>query len=128
MDGKALFTTIRAGQPGLRELPGGPPTVAQPSRVDNLRAARFDAYRARIGQKALTPATPRPPGRDPGAWRTLSAAAAAYRQRAAEARAREADPAAADIARRGRAAVAGALRHHPRVYGHARCAGPGLGC
>ena len=85
MNGKALFATVRDGQPGLRELPGGPLTVAQPSRVDDLRAARFDAYRARI--------------------------AAANRERPAAAPAREADPAAAEIARRGRAAVGEALRH-----------------
>jgi hypothetical protein len=75
MNGKALFATVRDGQPGLRELPGGPLTVAQPSRVDDLRAARFDAYRARIA--------PAPANRD---------------------------PAAAETARRGRAAVGEALR------------------
>jgi hypothetical protein len=75
MNGKALFATVRDGQPGLREKPGGPLTVAQPSRVDDVRAARFDAYRARIG----------PANRD---------------------------PAAAEIARRGRAAVGEALHHH----------------
>ena len=37
MNGKALFETVRDGQPGLRELPGGPVTVAQPSRVDDLQ-------------------------------------------------------------------------------------------
>jgi hypothetical protein len=89
MNGKALFATVRDGQPGLRELPGGPPTVAQPSRVDDLRAARFDAYRARI--------------------------AAANRDPAAAARAGEADPAAAEIARRGRAAVGEALRHRRTI-------------
>lgn len=78
MDGKALFVRVRDDRPGLRELPGGPLPVAQPSRVDEVRAARFDAYR----------------------------------RRAAAARAREADPAAADLARRGRAAVAEALRQH----------------
>jgi hypothetical protein len=111
MDGKALFMTVRDGRPGLRELPGGPLTVAQPSRVDDVRAARFDTYRARIGQPPGRPAMGRP-GRDPGAWRTLNAAAAAYRERAAAARAGAADPAAAGIARRGRAAVTEALRHH----------------
>jgi hypothetical protein len=110
MDGKALFATVRDDQPGLRELPGGPLTVAQPSRVDDVRAARFDAYRARIGWPPRTPVMRRP-GREPGAWRTLNAAAAAYRERAAAARAGEADPAAADIARRGRAAAGEALRH-----------------
>jgi hypothetical protein len=112
MDGKALFAAVRDGRPGLRELPGGPLTVAQPSRVDDIRAARFDAYRARMGRPPLTSTmTMRRPGREPGAWRTLSAAAAAYRERAAAARAGEADPAAADIARRGRAAAGEALRH-----------------
>jgi hypothetical protein len=120
MDGKTLFVTVRDGQPGLRELPGGPLTVAQPSRVDDVRAARFDAYRARIGRPPGT-LTARPTGHEPGTWRTLNAAATAYRQRAAAARtapartaparAGEADPAAADVARRGRAAVAEALRH-----------------
>jgi hypothetical protein len=76
MNGKVLFAMVRDGQPGLRELPGGPLTLAQPSRVDDVRAARFDAYRARIGRP----------------------------------RAGEADPAAADIARRGRAAAREALR------------------
>jgi hypothetical protein len=122
MDGKALFATARDGQPGLRELPGGPLTVAQPSRIDDVRAARFDAYRARIGRPHRT-LTMRRPGHEPGTWRTLNAAATAYRERAAAARAAaaraaaaraaEADPAAADIARRGRAAVAEALRHRP---------------
>ena len=112
VDGKALFATVRDGQPGLRELPGGPLAVAQPSRVDDVRAARFDAYRARIGWPPGTPATTmRRPGREPGAWHTLNAAATAYRERVAAARAAAADPAAADIARRGRAAVAEALRH-----------------
>jgi len=113
MDGKALFATVRDGRPGLRELPGGPLTVAQPSRVDDVRAARFDAYRARIGRPSRS-LTMRRPGREPGAWDTLNAAAAAYRERAAAAWAAAAcaggaDP-AADIARRGRAAVAEALR------------------
>jgi hypothetical protein len=121
MDGKALFATVRDGQPGLRELPGGPLTVAQPSRVDDVRAARFDAYRARIGWPPTPTMTMRRPGREPGAWRSLNAAATAYRERATAARATAArataaraaaaDPAAADIARRGRAAVADALRH-----------------
>ena len=92
MDGKALFASVRDGRPGLRELPGGPPTVAQPSRVDEIRAARFDAYRARIGQSPV--------------------------ERAAEARAKEADPVAAGIARRGRAAVAEAIRHRTKVCGN----------
>lgn len=47
MDGKALFTRVRDDLPGLRELPGGPLPVAQPFRVDEIRAARFDAYRKR---------------------------------------------------------------------------------
>jgi hypothetical protein len=118
MDGKALFTTVRDARPGLRELAGGPVTVAQPSRVEDIRAARFDAYRARIGRSPVTttmrqmPSTVGPPGREPGAWRALNAAAAVYRERAAAARAAEADPAAADTARRGRAAVREALRHY----------------
>jgi hypothetical protein len=112
MDGKALFATVRDGQPGLRELPGGPLTVAQPSRVDDFRAARFAAYRSRIGQPPRTlTMTVRRPAREPGTWHTLNAAAAAYRERAAAARAGEADPAAGDVARRGRAAAAEALRH-----------------
>ncbi len=78
MDGKALFARVRDDRPGLRELPGGPLPVAQPSRVDDVRAARFDAYR----------------------------------ERASAARGAAADPAAADVARRGRAAIAEALRHH----------------
>ena len=114
MDGKALFATVRDGQPGLRELPGGPLTVAQPSRVDDVRAAKFDAYRARIGWPPGT-LTARRTGHEPGTWRILNAAATAYRERAAAARAGEADPAAADIARRGRAAVAEALRHRTRI-------------
>jgi hypothetical protein len=116
MNGKALFATVRDGRPGLRELPGGPLAVAQPSRVDDVRAARFDGYRARIGRPPgpLTTAMRRP-GREPDAWRALNAAAAAYRERAAAARAGASDPAAADIARRGRAAVAEALRRRTRV-------------
>ena len=119
MDGKALFATVRDGQPGLRELPGGPLTVAQPSRVDDVRAARFDAYRARIGRPPRI-LTMRRPSREPGTWPTLNAAAAAYRERAAAARAAAAragaaDPAAADIARRGRAAVGEALRRRTRI-------------
>jgi hypothetical protein len=110
MDGRALFATLRDGQPGLRELPGGPLTMAQPSRVDDVRAARFDAYRARISRPSTL--TVRRPGREPGAWRALNAAGAADREHATAARAREADPAAADIARRGRAAVREALRQH----------------
>jgi hypothetical protein len=75
MNGKELFATVRDGQPGLRELPGGPLTVAQPSRVDELRAARFDAYRARIA----------PANRDPSvaeiARRGRAAVGEALRQR-----------------------------------------------
>jgi hypothetical protein len=111
MEGRTLFVTVRNSQPGLREPPGGPLTVAQPSRVDDLRAARFDAYRARIGLPPRTPAaTMRRPGREPDAWRRLNGAAAAYRERAAADRAREADPVAAGVARRGRAAAGEALR------------------
>jgi hypothetical protein len=76
MDGKELFARVRDDMPGLRELPVGPLPVAQPSRLDDLRAARFEAYR----------------------------------KRAAAARVFPADPAAASVARRGRAAVAEALR------------------
>ena len=76
MDGKALFAHMRDDLPGLRQLPGGPLPVTQPSRVDEIRAARFDAYR----------------------------------RRSAAARTAKADPAATDVARRGRAAVAEALR------------------
>jgi hypothetical protein len=47
MDGKELFARVRDDLPGLRELPGGPLPVMQPSRVDDIRAARFDAYRKR---------------------------------------------------------------------------------
>jgi hypothetical protein len=111
MDGKALFARVRDARPGLRELPSGPLPVAQPSRVDDVRAARFDAYRASMGRPPRPSAMDRP-GRDPDAWRTLSAAAAAYRERAAAALASEADPAAAGVARRGRAAVREALRRH----------------
>jgi hypothetical protein len=78
VDGRILFAKTRDDHPGLRELPGGPLPVAQPSRVEKLRAARFSAYRERAaaGQAVLT------------------------------------DPAAADVARRGRAAIAEALRRH----------------
>jgi hypothetical protein len=48
MKGKALFAAARDAR-GLRELPGGPLRAAQPSRVDDIREARFDAYRARTG-------------------------------------------------------------------------------
>jgi hypothetical protein len=34
MDGKTLFARMRDDRAGLRELPGGPLPVAQPSRVD----------------------------------------------------------------------------------------------
>jgi hypothetical protein len=77
MDGKELFARVRDDLPGLRALPGGPLPVAQPSRVDDIRAARFDAYR----------------------------------KRAMAARTGEVDRAAAGVARRGRAAVAEALRN-----------------
>jgi hypothetical protein len=80
VDGRILFAKTRDDRPGLRELPGGPLPVAQPSRVDALRAARFSAYR----------------------------------ERAAAAGARVADPAAATVARRGRAAVAEALLRRRR--------------
>jgi len=78
VDGRTVFAKTRDDRPGLRELPGGPLPVAQPSRVDELRAARFDAYR----------------------------------KRAAAARAALADPAGAEVARRGRALVAEALGGH----------------
>ena len=77
MDGKELFARVRDDLPGLREFPGGPLPVTQPSRVDEIRAARFDAYR----------------------------------KRATAARTGEAERAAAGVARRGRAAVAEALRN-----------------
>lgn len=44
MDGKELFARVRDDLPGLRQLPAGPLPVTQPSRVDEIRAARFDAY------------------------------------------------------------------------------------
>lgn len=77
MDGKELFARVRDDLPGLRQLPGGPLPVAQPSRLDEIRAERFEAYR----------------------------------KRAAAARVYPPDPAAATVARRGRAAVAEALRN-----------------
>lgn len=78
MDGKELFARVRDDLPGLRQLPGGPLPVTQPSRVDEIRAARFDAYRKRAAMAARTG---------------------------------ESDRAAAGVARRGRAAVAEALRN-----------------
>jgi hypothetical protein len=78
MDGKELFAQVRDDSPGLRQSPGGPLPVTQPSHLDEIRAARFDAYR----------------------------------KRAAAARVFPADPAAAGVARRGRAAVAEAVRQH----------------
>jgi hypothetical protein len=77
MDGKELFARVRDDLPGLRQLPGGPLPVTQPSRLDEIRAERF----------------------------------AAYRERATAARVYPADPAAVTVARRGRAAVAEALRN-----------------
>ena len=43
MDGKELFARVRDDLPGLRQLPGGPLPVTQPSRVAEIRAASFDA-------------------------------------------------------------------------------------
>jgi hypothetical protein len=54
MKGKALFAAARDAR-GLRELPGGPLRAAQPSRIDDIREARFDAYRARTGGEATQP-------------------------------------------------------------------------
>jgi hypothetical protein len=76
MDGKELFARVRDDLPGLRQLPAGPLPVTQPSRLDDIRAARFDAYRKRAAATRVFPA----------------------------------DPGAASVARRGRAAVAEALR------------------
>jgi hypothetical protein len=81
MDGKELFAQVRDDLPGLRQLPAGPLPVTQPSQLDEIRAARFDAYR----------------------------------KRAVAARVFPADPAAATVARRGRAAVAEALRQHRKA-------------
>jgi hypothetical protein len=81
MDGKELFARVRDDSPGLRQLPSGPLPATQPSHLDEIRAARFDAYR----------------------------------KRAAAARVFPADPAAASVARRGRAAVAEALRQHRKA-------------
>jgi hypothetical protein len=47
MDGKELFARVRDDLPGLRQLPAGPLPVTQPSRLDEIREARFDAYRKR---------------------------------------------------------------------------------
>ena len=77
MDGKELFARVRDDSPGLRQLAGGPLPVMQPSHIDEIRAARFDAYR----------------------------------KRAAAARVFPPDPAAAGVAKRGRAAVAEALQN-----------------
>jgi len=76
MDGKELFARVRDDLPGLRQMPGGPLPITQPSRLDDIREARFDAYRKRAAAARLFPA----------------------------------DPAAAGVAQRGRAAVAEALR------------------
>jgi len=81
MDGKELFARVRDDSPGLRQLPGGPLSATQPSHLDEIRAARFDAYR----------------------------------KRAVAARVFPADPAAASVARSGRAAVAEALRQHRKA-------------
>lgn len=81
MEGKELFARVRDDSPGLRQLPGGPLPETQPSHLDEIRAARFEAYR----------------------------------KRAAAARVFPADPAAATVARRGRAAVAEAMRQHRKA-------------
>jgi hypothetical protein len=66
MKGKAVFARARDAQPGLRELPGGPVRVAQPSRIDDIREARFDAYRARTDGQATEPIGGRATGRAGG--------------------------------------------------------------
>jgi hypothetical protein len=55
MDGKELFARVRADSPGLRQLPGGPLPVTQPAHLDEIRAARFDAYRKRAAAARAFP-------------------------------------------------------------------------
>jgi hypothetical protein len=55
MDGKELFARVRDDSPGLRQLPGGPLPVTQPSHLDEIRAARFDAYRKRAAATRVFP-------------------------------------------------------------------------
>ena len=58
MDGKELFARVRDDLPGLRQMPGGPLPVTQPSHVDDIREARFDAYRKRAAAARLFPVDP----------------------------------------------------------------------
>jgi hypothetical protein len=55
MDGKELFARVRDDSPGLRQLPAGPLPVTQPSHHDEIRAARFDAYRKRAAATRVFP-------------------------------------------------------------------------
>jgi creatinine amidohydrolase/Fe(II)-dependent formamide hydrolase-like protein len=58
VEGRILFAKTRDDRPGLREPPGGPLPVAQPSRVDELRAAKFSAYRERAAAAQARVADP----------------------------------------------------------------------
>jgi hypothetical protein len=48
VDAARYAVAMREADPRLREPRAGPLPISQPSRVDDVRAARFTAYRARI--------------------------------------------------------------------------------
>jgi hypothetical protein len=58
VDAARYAAAMRDADPRLREPRAGPLPISQPTRVDDVRASRFAAYRARI---AVSDSEPREP-------------------------------------------------------------------
>jgi hypothetical protein len=110
---------LRAADPRLREPLAGPLVRPQPSGLDEVREARFAAYRSRAEVRPPVAVPPRPTTRlDAATAEAWNARAAAYRARLGGARVpRSGSPAdrAAEVSRRGAAAAREALRRHRQV-------------
>jgi hypothetical protein len=104
---------LRAADPRLRQSPAGPLACSRPSGLDNLREARFAAYRRRPDVRPPVKVPERPRMRpDAAAEEAWHARAAAYRARLGDTQVPEPGSRAAlavQASRRGAAAAREAL-------------------
>jgi hypothetical protein len=124
VDGAPYAAAMRDADPRLRQPPAGPLRFSQPSRVDDIWASRFAAFRASTARtSAQRRSVPRqPPGRDSAA---VAARIAAYRARIAADGAEAAESPAAEACHRAAASVRAQLGWRRRA-GAAGVAAPGV--
>jgi hypothetical protein len=99
---------LRAADPRLRQSPAGPLACSRPSGLDDLREARFTAYRRRPDVRPPVRVPERPRMRPDTAEEAWHARAAAYRARLGDIQVPEPGSAAARAAAASRLGAAAA--------------------